>query len=149
MFLEHLGMTRIAVFSSQAEKINVSIRFQTTKSTTNKAREGRHRSQHDEEGLRESDFWIRDKASEDLQSYTMIQSALVLKVKRELLVLSVVGLCVHITSVFAFKVVLISVVTYMRKTIVIIISINAYFLSVNLKALFVVVNQQYLIIFMP
>lgn len=39
---------------------------------------------------------------------------------------SVVGLCVHITSVFAFKVVLISAVTYMRKTIVIIISINPF-----------------------
>lgn len=74
-------MTRIAVFSSQAEKINVSFRFQTTKSTTNKAGEGRHRSQHDEEGLRESDFWIHDKASEDLQSCTTVQSALVLKVK--------------------------------------------------------------------
>lgn len=54
-------MTRIAVFSSQAEKINVSIRFQT-KSATNKTGEGRHRSQHDEEGLRESDFWIREKS---------------------------------------------------------------------------------------
>lgn len=75
-------MTRIAVFSSQAEKINVSIRFQTTKSATNKAGEGRYRNQHDEEGLRESDFWIHDKASEDLQSYTMGQSALVLKVKK-------------------------------------------------------------------
>lgn len=81
-FLEHLRVTRIAVFSSQAEKINVSFRFQATKSTTNKVGEGRHRSQHDEEGLRESDFWIHDKASEDLQSYTMVQSALVLKVKK-------------------------------------------------------------------
>lgn len=45
MFLEHLSMKRIAVFSSQAENINVSIRFQTTKSNANKAEGGRGETQ--------------------------------------------------------------------------------------------------------
>lgn len=36
-FLEGLGLTRIAVFSSQAENMNVSIRFQTRKTIANKA----------------------------------------------------------------------------------------------------------------
>lgn len=37
LFLEGLGMTRIAVFSSQAENLSVSIRSQTKKTIANKA----------------------------------------------------------------------------------------------------------------
>lgn len=67
-FLEGLGVTRIALFSSQAENMNVSIRFQTRQTIANKAMSpsapgrgggGRaYRSQNEEKGGTESEFWI-------------------------------------------------------------------------------------------
>lgn len=62
-FLEGLGMTRIAVFSSQAENLNVSIRSQTKKAMSPLPPWGgggdTYRSQNEEEGGTESEFWIR------------------------------------------------------------------------------------------
>lgn len=66
--LEHLSVTRIAVFSSQAEGINVSIRFQTRKTFANTSwEEGEtYRGQDDEEGGSERDFWIQVKVPQTI-----------------------------------------------------------------------------------
>lgn len=66
--LEHLSVTRIAVFSSQAEGINVSIRFQTRKTFANTSwEEGEtYRGQDDEEGGSESHFWIQVKVPQTI-----------------------------------------------------------------------------------